>query len=93
MKGPNLSSRIFKKSAAGGPEAEEIVMEFNAQVPKELHCKILEYHEKWYQVMTTAHITTIMVTTSCQNQFDQCFLLLAIRLFTKYGSKEWSACR
>ena len=28
MKGPNLSSRIFKKSPAGGPEAEEIFMEF-----------------------------------------------------------------
>ena len=28
MKGPNLSSMIFKKTPARGPEAEEIFMEF-----------------------------------------------------------------
>ena len=43
MKGPNLSSRIFKKSPAGGPDAEEMS---NVQVPEELHWKIFRCQEK-----------------------------------------------
>ena len=54
---------IFKKSPAGGPDAEKIFMEFY-HVPEELHWKILEYQEKGNQDMTTAHLTTVMVTTS-----------------------------